>query len=420
MNRQDHGVSFGWAAVFAICVTAVLGAHMAVAAEAVKSPPFPAYAPLPAGFSVQPRNGYVAAYGREEFNFPVPGQSSSHVIVEGPAWRILVRSEDKPPLSAEEVFNRFRELLEKEGWTYVTRSPIYVFKRVADGKESWLQIDGPNSSGIWLRLAERGGSPRTLTLPQPGEKAEPWNAGEIPSYILPYPGARLVKSSIRIKDSFEVTVSADEERQWVGNPLLELQFEHPADLSPFEFTKVFVGALEQAGWKIIRKTGGPGSTGDMDFLAHYTSAGRDIWMYGHDAQQYDLKLADLGVQAQPGKLKEVLDREGRVALYGIYFDIDKATIKPESEATLNQILSLLRDNPKLTLRVEGHTDNTGPRPHNQTLSEARAASVKAWLVDHGIDSVRLVPEGFADTKPVADNATPEGRSKNRRVELAKP
>ena len=74
----------------------------------------------------------------------------------------------------------------------------------------------------------------------------------------------------------------------------------------------------------------------------------------------------------------------------------------------------------MKLEIQGHTDNTGARPHNQTLSEDRALSVKAWLVAHGIAGGQLTAKGYADTKPVAPNSTPQGRALNRRVELARP
>ena len=69
--------------------------------------------------------------------------------------------------------------------------------------------------------------------------------------------------------------------------------------------------------------------------------------------------------------------------------------------------------------AQGHTDNTGVPDLNQKLSEDRAATVKTWLVAHGVGEARLNPRGFGATRPVADNKTPEGRARNRRVELAK-
>ena len=94
-------------------------------------------------------------------------------------------------------------------------------------------------------------------------------------------------------------------------------------------------------------------------------------------------------------------------------------MKPESEKVLSQVLALLNGQPDWKIRIEGHTDSTGTRQGNQVLSQQRAGSVVAWLVNNGIASTRLVAAGLGDTRPVADNSTEEGRARNRRVELAK-
>jgi Outer membrane protein and related peptidoglycan-associated (lipo)proteins len=73
----------------------------------------------------------------------------------------------------------------------------------------------------------------------------------------------------------------------------------------------------------------------------------------------------------------------------------------------------------LRLEVQGHTDDSGSPEHNAKLSGDRAASVKDWLTAHGIAASRLASKGYGATKPVADNHTPEGKAKNRRVELAR-
>lgn len=107
-----------------------------------------------------------------------------------------------------------------------------------------------------------------------------------------------------------------------------------------------------------------------------------------------------------------------MALY-VNFDTDKTTIQPESEPTVAEVVTLLRQDPKLRLSVQGHTDNTGTLAHNQQLSEGRAQSVVASLTQAGIEAVRLQAAGFGQSKPLADNATEEGKAKNRRVELVK-
>jgi outer membrane protein OmpA-like peptidoglycan-associated protein len=116
-------------------------------------------------------------------------------------------------------------------------------------------------------------------------------------------------------------------------------------------------------------------------------------------------------------LAKRLEDEGKVDLYGIYFDTDKATLKPESEATLNQVLGLLKGKPTLRLEIGGHTDSQASDPYNLDLSKRRAQSVVKWLTDKGIAPARLKAEGFGETRPVADNETAAGRALNRRVEI---
>ncbi len=118
------------------------------------------------------------------------------------------------------------------------------------------------------------------------------------------------------------------------------------------------------------------------------------------------------------EMKKALDATGHVALY-LNFDTDQATLKPDAQATIAQIISLLSQNPDLKLSVEGHTDNAGTPAHNQALSEARARTVVATLTAQGITPDRLTAAGFGQTKPIADNATEAGKAKNRRVELVK-
>ncbi|MEQ9300975.1 MAG: OmpA family protein [Cyclobacteriaceae bacterium] len=114
------------------------------------------------------------------------------------------------------------------------------------------------------------------------------------------------------------------------------------------------------------------------------------------------------------KLKET----GRVALEGILFDTNKATIKSESEPLLAEIGKMLKANPSFKLYVVGHTDMIGDLRYNLELSAKRAPAVVNYLVEkHGIALARLSPQSAGPLAPVATNDTEEGRSKNRRVEL---
>lgn len=111
--------------------------------------------------------------------------------------------------------------------------------------------------------------------------------------------------------------------------------------------------------------------------------------------------------------------ESKIVTHGINFDIDKASLRPESMGTLNMILQVMKDNPDLNFEIDGHTDNSGAAAHNLSLSQQRAAAVKEQLVKMGVDASRLSTKGFGDTKPISDNNSLEGKANNRRVEFVK-
>ena len=101
----------------------------------------------------------------------------------------------------------------------------------------------------------------------------------------------------------------------------------------------------------------------------------------------------------------------------ILFDVNKATIRPESATVLNNIVNVLNKYKNAKFSIEGYTDTTGSKAKNQKLSEDRAYSVKAYLIDKGIDQARLTAKGFGPEKPIASNKTKKGRELNRRVEI---
>jgi outer membrane protein OmpA-like peptidoglycan-associated protein len=113
-----------------------------------------------------------------------------------------------------------------------------------------------------------------------------------------------------------------------------------------------------------------------------------------------------------------LNKDGRIAL-SIHFETGKATIKPESQKIVGEIAALLKANPDLRVSIEGHTDNTGTPQGNKVLSEERAKAVVGAVVAQGVEAPRLSALGWGQDKPVADNATEDGRAKNRRVEVVK-
>ena len=106
-----------------------------------------------------------------------------------------------------------------------------------------------------------------------------------------------------------------------------------------------------------------------------------------------------------------------IILRNIFFDFDKATLRPESKTELERLYQLMIDNPRMKVRLAGHTDSFGSDEYNQRLSEARAKAVYEYLISRGISAGRLAYIGYGESRPIDTNDTEEGRQNNRRVEL---
>src|SRR5258708_4872902 len=109
----------------------------------------------------------------------------------------------------------------------------------------------------------------------------------------------------------------------------------------------------------------------------------------------------------------------RIILEGVNFETAKTTLLPGAMKILDQVAASLQGYPNAEVAIHGHTDNVGGAKYNQKLSLERAEAVKAYLVTKGITASRIATKGFGFTKPVADNSSPEGRAKNRRIEFVR-
>ncbi len=156
-----------------------------------------------------------------------------------------------------------------------------------------------------------------------------------------------------------------------------------------------------------------------------SKAGKTYWAIvdSHDGEKYELTIVEKAemiqeVIADAKSLLSDIQAKGSASVYGIYFDFDKADIKPESEPAIKEIAKLLQQNKGLKLYVVGHTDNVGTVDYNMKLSKARADAVMKELVTkYKVSADRLKAFGVGQLAPVASNKTEEGRAKNRRVEL---
>lgn len=112
-----------------------------------------------------------------------------------------------------------------------------------------------------------------------------------------------------------------------------------------------------------------------------------------------------------------IEADATIVLRNIFFDVNKSEIKSESFSELDKLVTLLKENPTLTIQINGHTDNVGSAADNMKLSKDRAESVVRYLVGKGIPVSRLSSRGFGATEPVASNSTEQGKARNRRTEL---
>lgn len=140
----------------------------------------------------------------------------------------------------------------------------------------------------------------------------------------------------------------------------------------------------------------------------------ELWNSG------DPMITNFRVASGLPDMRSKLITEGKLVSYGIYFDVNKDQVKPESYGTLKQIADILNENPGVRVRIVGYTDSDGADAANLDLSKRRGAAVKNELVkSFGIDALRLESDGLGETKPVAPNDSPVSKALNRRVEFIK-
>lgn len=389
---------------------------MAAAACFADAPPVPAYFTVPSQFQVKP-GWNEEDYGQAEF--PILGQDK--VIKTGKHWEAgYIFSGAPDGADADALWKEhMKPMLVRSGWTFFRDEPgqAKTGRYQKDGHDSWMVLWAFAPDDYRLDLVEVGPCPIHLTLNKPAAKPEKVTeeSGDFP-YLAPLPGSTPRGGS---HDDSQMIVTVDtakdqSEDQVAGTGSITKGYGTPPGMqSPLMFATVYHEALTKAGWTVVHDVHGGA---DAVVIAHYSANGRNIWAYLHGGGDgYTMQVADTGTE----DIGKQLDKECHVALYGINFDFNKSTLRPDSAPVLEQVLALMSSRPDLKLEIQGHTDNVGSDDYNQKLSESRAKAVVAWLQGKGIAGDRLSAQGYGMKQPIADNGSDEGRAKNRRVELKK-
>ncbi len=146
----------------------------------------------------------------------------------------------------------------------------------------------------------------------------------------------------------------------------------------------------------------------------------DVKRYGGAEEEVGYAIGNIKIAKGLPDTRHKLMEEGKFSTTGILFDVNSATIKPESNGVLKEIADVLQQYAEIKVKIIGHTDSDGSDAANLELSKKRAAAVKEMLSkDFGIDSARLESDGKGETMPAGDNKTKEGKTQNRRVEFIK-
>ncbi len=268
-----------------------------------------------------------------------------------------------------------------------------------------------------------------------------------------YPGSVLTKKEALAFSEYQRIVGMREDAsqtEALSGKLTRLTYRNPAGRSPLEIAANYRQALVAAGMRIDYECVGRDScassgigwreipswnaingmnmgavkdvryfTGQLAYQSQRAYVSVAVNPSVHHVHIIEVTQMQQGlVVADAAALGSALDRDGRVAVDGIFFDTDSAKLQPTSDTALEQVALLLKERPALKLYVVGHTDNQGSLAHNQSLSANRAASVVAALTQRfGIAAGRMSAHGVGPLAPAAANAQEPGRARNRRVEI---
>lgn len=327
---------------------------------------------------------------------------------QGKHWTLIAETGTGTDRLVE--WNKLKPVFLQNGWTVAHDRLPAALHYNKNGVDAWVYMDDTGGAPVMFKLEviEVVPPPVTLTLAAPAAMPETVvpEKGDFP-YLGPLPGAKF-HGGLADNSPYFVMPTGAQQAEIVANGSILKTYDFPG-LSEALLVAVYADGLAKAGWTILDK--------GANLHAHYAKNGRNIWTtLDVDGDGYRIRVADAGVPDLAANLAKAC----HVALYGVLFDFNKSTLQPTSDAALLPVVDIMTKDKALKVEVQGHTDNVGNDAYNQTLSEARAKTVAAWLGQHGIAADRLSAKGYGKTKPVADNGNDQGRAKNRRVEIADP
>ena len=377
--------------------------------------PLPPYVTLPV--TVPAADVEHETFGQVEFTL-----RDKTEVHRGRHWHVYVDYTAKLGEDPRKALEAFIDAMKKGGWQVAMQDiprnpPLATFHYTKGGKDAWAAIQTGEQAKI--EVIETGAPTAKLDLPAPPAKPERTAASADFPFLKRFPGSKLTDT----KDDdrpFMVTIDADRDPVQVASGAVIKEYQGPPSLGVIELIVVYSDALKRAGWTIVEENTAL-TTADPYLTAHFVRGTTDLWTHVHSrgTDGYTIAVADAGGERGAKKMKAELDRACKVPVYGLNFDFDKATLRADSEAALNAILELLNAYPDLKVELAGHTDNVGKADYNLKLSDARVNTVRGWLVGKGVKADRLTAKGYGASQPVADNESPEGRARNRRVELRK-
>jgi OmpA-OmpF porin, OOP family len=238
------------------------------------------------------------------------------------------------------------------------------------------------------------------------------------------PGCGVYQCTNKDFDAIELVMNKDGDMKEFEGAIDEVVLACATTASPLQLMRNAEAALKKAGYTIVfsgrhQNSDSPAVTANKgaQWITVQTGMFNEIPIYTQSGVLVKEMAQEMTASAQA--MSDAIAKSGKLDVYGITFATGQATITPASDQVLGDVLAVLTANADWRLRIEGHTDNVGDKAANLKLSNARAAAVAAWLTGKGIDAARVSVAGLGDTQPVADNATEDGRARNRRVVLVK-